>query len=397
MADIRNFLKEKEKRAKEGASYVEKIRRYRLSHLYRTLLCVAVACVIGILIHIQYKNHVYEAYDVLSSEVKETAAGTTELRFGREILIYSKDGAYCMDSRGEVSWNQTYEMQSPMAVICENVVAIADYNGRKIYIYDTEKKLGEIDTTMPIRSISVSAKGVVAAVLDDSGVTWIRLFHTDGTVLVGFRTSMKDSGYPFWVSLSPDSSLCAVSYIYEDIGQIKTSIGFYNFGEVGKNQPNNFVAGYDHAGSIVPYVQFMDNHTAFVVGDDRLSFYQGNQKPEHVATALFADELQAVYYSEKYVGLVFYSGSGSGKRLDVYNTSGVKVLSQEFEMDYTDILFDNETIVIYNDMELYVGTITGKEKYNGTFSEPVDLLVPTGTAYRYVVVTKDAVDVIRLR
>lgn len=397
MADIRNYLKEKEKRAKEGASYVEKIRRYRLSHLYRILLCVAVACVIGVMIHIQYTNHIYETYDVLSSEIKETASGTTELRFGRAILIYSKDGAYCMDSGGEVKWNQTYEMQSPMTAICENVVAIADYNGRKIYIYDTGQKLGEIDTTMPIRSISVSSKGVVAAVLDDSGVTWIRLFNTDGTVLVGFKTSMKDFGYPFWVSLSPNSSLCAVSYIYEDIGEIKTSIGFYNFGEVGKNQPNNFVAGYDHAGSIVPYVQFMDNHTAFVVGDDRLVFYQGNQKPEHVATALFSDELQAVYHSEKYVGLVFYSGSGSGKRLDVYNTSGVKVLSQEFEMDYTDILFDNETVVIYNEMELYVGTIQGKEKYNGTFLEPIDLLVPTGTAYRYVAVTKDSIDVIRLR
>ncbi|MBD5461100.1 MAG: hypothetical protein HDR26_09210 [Lachnospiraceae bacterium] len=397
MADIRNYLKEKEKREKGEVSYVEKIHKYRLSHLYRILLCVAVVCVIAIMIYIQYQNHVYETYEVLSSQTKETAAGITELRFGRSVLIYSKDGAYCVDSQGEAKWNQTYEMQSPMAAICGNVMAIADYNGRKIYIYDTDKKLGEIDTTMPIRSICVSSKGVVAAVLDDSGVTWIRLFDTEGTVLVGFKTSMKDFGYPFWVSLSPDSNLCAVSYIYEDVGEIKTSIGFYNFGEVGKNQPNNFVAGYDHAGSIVPYVQFMNNHTAFAVGDDRLVFYQGNQKPEHVATKLFSDELQGVYYSEKYVGLVFFSGAGSGKRLDIYDASGERVLSREFEMDHTDILFDNETFLIYNDTELYVGTIDGKEKYNGTFTEPIDLLVPTGTAYRYVAVTKDSIDVIRLR
>lgn len=294
-------------------------------------------------------------------------------------------------------WNQTYEMQSPMVSVCGNVTALADYNGRKIYLYDMTQKLGEIDTTLPIRSICVSSAGVVAAVLDDSDITWIKAFNPEGAVLVDFKTSMQDFGYPLSVSLSPNSILCAVSYMYMDMGEIKSSIGFYNFGEVGKNQADNFVGGYDHADTIVPYVQFMNDHTAFALGDDRLVFYKGNQKPENAANILFSDEVQAVYSNEQYVGLVFLNGSGGGKRLDVYNADGTKVVSRKFEMDYTDILFDNNNYIIYNETELYIGTMDGREKYNGTFTKPVSLLIPTGTAYRYTVVTNDSIDVIRMR
>ena len=56
--------------------------------------------------------------------------GSTYLALGSNILTYSKDGANCMDSKGVVLWNQTYEMQNPMVDINGSVVAIGDYNGR---------------------------------------------------------------------------------------------------------------------------------------------------------------------------------------------------------------------------------------------------------------------------
>lgn len=401
MADIRDYLKEKEKREKQNGTrevpYTEKIHKHRLSSLYRMILIAAVVAAAAVILLTMYRSHVYETYDVLASEPKTEVMGITEIRFGKGMLTYSKDGAHCTDAKGKVLWNQTYEMQSPMVAVCGEVTALADYNGHRIYLYDMTHKLGEIDTTMPIRSVCVSATGVVAAVLDDSEVTWIRAFNAEGTVLVDFKTSMKNFGYPVSVSLSPNSVLCAVSYMYVDMGAIKTSIGFYNFGEVGKNQTDNFVGGYDHADTVVPFVQFMNNQTAFAAGDDRLVFYRGNQKPENAANILLSEEIQAVYYNEQYVGLVFLDGSGNGKRLDIYNTEGTKVTSHEFDMDYTDILFDNDNYIIYNETELYIGTMAGDEKYNGAFGKPVSLVIPTGTPYRYTVVTKDSVDVIRMR
>ena len=76
---------------------------------------------------------------------------------------------------------------------------------------------------------------------------------------------------------------------------------------------------------------------------------------------------------------------------------GTKVISHELAMEYTDILFDNESYIIYNETDLYIGTMDGKEKYNGTFMKPVNLLVPTGKAYCYMMVTGESIEVIRLK
>ena len=39
-----------------------------------------------------------------------------------------------MDIKGNAVWNQTFEMQNPIVDVCQNVVAIGDYNGRVIYV-----------------------------------------------------------------------------------------------------------------------------------------------------------------------------------------------------------------------------------------------------------------------
>ncbi len=394
MADVKNYLKEKEKRE---ISYTEKIHKHRLSSIYRFVLFVVALVVVVIVVYMQYDNRIYEGYETLSAEPKDYVSGAVEKRMGNGLLTYSKDGAHFTNSGGEVKWNQTYQMQNPIMAICEEAVALADYKGNKIFIYNSSEKLGEIDTTMPVLSLSVAVNGVTAAVLDGGDVTWIRIFGPTGAILVDFKTSMANYGYPFSVSLSPDGLLCIVSYMYMDMGQMKSSVAFYNFGEVGKNQVDNFVGGYDYADTLVPYVQFMNQNTAFAVGDDRLVLYKGNQKPENAANILFSEELQEVYYSEEYVGLVFLSDLRNGRRLDIYDSSGTKVISHELQMEYTDIMFDNESYIIYNETELYIGTMDGKEKYNGTFREPVSLLIPTGKDYRYMMVTQDSVEMIKLK
>ena len=128
-----------------------------------------------------------------------------------------------------------------------------------------EKQLGTITTALPIRNLCVAANGVVAAILEDTDVTWIYVYDTAGEVLVSFYTTMKNAGYPVSVSLSPNALLCAVSYIYVDAGIVKSKVAFYNFDEYGRNQIDNLVGGYNHTDTVVPYVQFMNNSSIFTI------------------------------------------------------------------------------------------------------------------------------------
>ena len=237
MANVRDYFKNREKRDDKvkGISYREKIRSHKFMIFYRTILILLLAAAITAALVIQWKNKVYTESVVVSTIEIAIPPNSKILPFSGYILSYSKDGASCLDSKGNVIWNETFEMQNPMIDICQNVVAIGDYNGRNIYIMDTNSVLGEIVTNKPIRSFSVSEKGIVEAVLDDSNVTWIYLYDTQGEELVYFRTTMKDSGYPFSVAISPNGKLGSVAYLFADSGEVKSSVAFYNFGLVGQN------------------------------------------------------------------------------------------------------------------------------------------------------------------
>lgn len=397
MADIRSYLKEKEKREQKDQSYQTKIRKHKLSAVYRVLLVLLIVGAIVAVLRIQYQNRVYNEYTVTASTPRQEVSNTTDVRLGSSVLTYSKDGAHCTDAKGKVVWNQTYEMQNPMISVCGDVAAIGEYNGRVIYIQNASSQMGTINTNMPIRSLCVAANGVVGVLLEDSGITWIYIYDSQGNVLVKSSTTMKDWGYPTSISLSPNGILLAVSYLYMDTGNVKSSVAFYNFGEVGKNQTDNFMGGYNYGDTIIPYVQFMNNSSIFAAGDDRLVFFTGGQKPENISNVLFEEEVQGVYYSEQYVGLVFLNEKGNTRyRLEVYDTGGNRKTTKEFDMDYADIVFSGDTYIIYNETEMYIGTMAGADKFSGNFQKAVKLLIPTGMKYRYMITTPDSIDTIQM-
>jgi hypothetical protein len=167
---------------------------------------------------------------------------------------------------------------------------------------------------------------------------------------------------------------------------------------VGENNSDYTVGVYIYTDMLVPYVQFMNDSTAFAVGDSRLMIYSGSQKPMPKAEYLFDEEIQAVYYSDSYVGLVFLSEENDSRyRMDVYDAEAEKVGSYYIAIDYTDIFFDKNMFVAYNDMECQIMTLAGIEKYNGTFSKPVQLMMSASGAYRYLLVTEDSIDTIQLK
>lgn len=403
MSNVRDYFKEREKRqnAAINVDYKEKIRSHKLTVFYRLSLSILLIIAVIAFLVIQWKNKVFTESTVVSSNPITIVQGAEVTNLGGNILLYSKDGASCIDSGGTAVWNRTYEMQNPMISVCGQTAAIGDYNGRSIYVVDKNSEKGTVNTNLPIRDFCVSQNGVVAAVLDDANVTRIYVYDANEdteTPIVESRATMDKSGYPVSISLTPNGKIMVVSYLYVDSGNMKSSVAFYNFGEVGKNEADNYVSGYDYLDTVIPYVQFMDNDSAFAVSDDRIVFFSGGERPVNVASNLLEEEVQSVYYNESYVGLVFINQSGeSAYRLDVYNASGSKVHSQFFDIEYTDIVFNKDQIIIYNDLDCQICNIKGVDKFTGEFDKSTSLVIPTSSIYKYVTVTTNSIDMIELK
>ena len=400
MVNVRDYLKKREQHdtKDQRVSYKEKIRSHKFTIFYRSILVLILVAAVTAALVIQWKNKIYVDSAVISSIETTISQNGKTVPFAGYILTYSKDGAGCIDIKGNAVWNETFEMQNPMIDICQNVVAIGDYNGRNIYVMNTESIMGQIVTNKPIRNFCVAENGVVAVVLDDSDVTLISLYDTEGEELVHFRTTMKESGYPFKVAISPSGKLVCVSYLFVDSGELKSSVAFYNFGAVGQNNTDNYVSGYDYLDVVVGYAQFLDDKTMFAVSDDRIMFFGGAQKPMSIAECILNEEVQQIFYGKEYVGLVFLNTESSNRyRLDVYNKSGQLSRSIDFDLEYSDIVFHEDQIIIYNESECRIYNMNGLEKYAGHFEKSVSVLMPASSSYKYTLVTTDSIDTIELK
>lgn len=392
MTDIRAYIK-----GKEG-DYKEKIRQHRLLKLR---FCITVAGIILFIIFalfLYHKLRIYDKYTVKSVVERTESSASVTLNLGANTVTYSKDGVSCLDTNGKKVWNQTYEMQKPMVDVSGECIALTDYNGRDIYVMNSEKILGTISTSMPIKNIAVAENGITAAVLEEGTTTWIYVYDTKGNVLVYSKTKMSNSGYPIEVALSPDANLMAVSYLYVDSGIMRSSVGFYNFGEVGQNELHNYVSGYNYTDSVVPYVKFFDNQSVVAVADDRIMFYEGEQKPAVAGETILSQEILSVYQSDEYVGLVFENTDTEHKYcMDLYNAEGVKKYSIEFDCDYTDIVIKKDIVVVYNKNEWNVYTISGRRKFSGVYESNIQKIVPKGDIKNYMIITEDTMENVTLK
>lgn len=400
---IVSFLPDRKKKIEKNEkeqndSMKKQLRRHRTLIFYRYAIVLSIIIIAIIIGYTRWKNKIYSDYEVVYSLPWTRTENMTSIPLGDTIFSYTKDGMSCTDAKGKVLWNITYEMQNPIVRTCNNVVAVGDYNGRNIYLCNTTKSLGQIDTTIPIRDFCVSENGVVAAVLDDSTVTAIYLYDTNGKQLAYFKTTMSKSGYPLGISISDNSEMVAISYLQANNGTVSSNVAFYNFSSVGQNYTDNLVGGYGYADAIVPFVAFMNDETVFAVADNRLMLYEGNQTPQNIADILISQEIQGVYYNENYIGLVFYNTSGDTQYLlDLYDTKGKKVRTLEFDMDYTNIQLENNCIIISNESACEIYNWDGKRKFQGDFKEMVYAIIPTTSITKYILVTENAIQTVELR
>lgn len=389
---------ERDTRQKDRPSVAKRIMVLRMRKFVAMIVAVAVIAVIIMVCYTSYLNYAYTGYEVISSVEKVQTNNPHILSFGTYFLSYSSDGIRCTDEKGNDIWSCPFEMQNPMIEINGDYVAVADYVGRTIYIFNSAGELGTIQTNLPIRDIEVAGNGVVAAVLDNGDVTSISLYYYDGSEIGYFRTTMSKSGYPLDIGMSADGTLVAVSYLYLDNGTLTSKVAFYNFGEVGQNKTDNLVGGYDYQNEMVPLVGFLNDSTAFAVANDKLMFYEGSQKPTNRKDIFLTEEIRSVYYGDKYIGLTYLNPTAESRYLiDIYNTSGDLKNTLPIDMEYQEIFFNNDYVVIYNAASCIIYNINGNIKYQGDFEESVLLMIPTNSVLKYVLVLPNQIQTIVLR
>lgn len=399
MADIISGKNRFDAATDEEVEIKHKIRNHRI-RIGIVILIALIAVIVAVLLILRLKdNYKYSSYIVASSINREDSQNSKYLGYKDGFITYSNDGISYCTLKGKVIWNQTYSMQNPQVKVCQNCVAVGDLNGNTIYMFDESGMIGSADTSLSILQIEVGKQGVVAAVLEDNEANYINMYDTKGNKIYSIKTTLSGDGYPLDISISDDGTKLMASFVYVSGEEIKANVVFYNFSDVGQNETERVVGGFNHyEDNIVGDVEFLSNTLAVAVAENVISIYKIKEYPSLEQEIKIDNEIERVFFSSQYIGVVVdNSENGDLYKLVVYNTSGNKVCENTFGIQYDEIQFDGKSVILNDSKSMVLLNFSGKKLATIEFDMPISQILPTGTRGSYTVVNSKYVQSIKLK
>lgn len=378
---------------------IQHLKKYGTGFRHRKKIMVLILlmlCVIGYLI---YNNmRIFEEYDILSSESRADVSSTSFAEMDGKLVKYSSDGIVYMDA-DKVLWSSTYSIQTPIVDVCETMAVVGEQNGSQIYIYDAQKgQVGNFQTLLPIQKVKIASQGVVAAVLEDGEVTWINLYDKEGNEIAKHRTSVAESGYPLDIAISPDGVKMAISFLSMTQGIMSNQIVFYNFGVVGQAQTNNEVNSETYENTIVPKIEYLDNTTAVAFRDNGFTIFKGKQIQEKQIEVEMDQDIVSIFCDKETLGFVFQSDISNYKyKIQLYNLKGKKTMEQYVDQEFLNIKMNSGKIMLYNNHTFSIYSTHGKKIFEGKYQESIVNLMKISGFRKYLVITEESMDQIRLK
>ncbi len=345
-----------------------------------------------------FRERTWHSMEMTRTADHMTADGASLVNLGDTIVEYNSEGAVCMDMAGRTIWEQSFEMEHPMASIAGNVIAFADYNGRNVYVMDSTGLRGNFVTSMDVRSLTAAANGDVLCIMDGQESDWIRIYTADGQERAYFVRNMGESGYPLTAVLSPDGSQICISNLLMDGTEVHTVLSFYDL-KKGDPEQNYLVSSYEYQDEIVPMLRFIDSRTCIALSDARLMFWDlSGDTPALGVNSMFSEEVQSVFTGDGRAALVFMDETANEMyRMDIYDSSGNKLSSIPFSLNYSDVQLTGRRVYINNSRNCMIFREDGAQLFNGSFDKTVLILHPPVHGRNMNALTGKELDEIELR
>ena len=392
MSGIRDYQKEKLKKADssngEAEDYKKKLRDHNLKKLLILVIVAIVVVVALIIIIIQAKKHNYSGYSVVDT-IRRTDSGYATY-FGEEDIYIrcSRDGIAAFSYSGAQKWNKTYEINTLGVDSAGNYLAVADIGGNDIYFFDVNGFIAEIGTNLPIVKISVSEKGLVVAILEDKDASYIEMYGKDGSKIFTIKTTPSSDGIPTDADVSPDGNKLVVAFTSVKGEELSTSVDFYNFDVVGQNESERIVGGFSiYDNQLVGDVEFLNETAVVAVAENLISFYTIKEYPKLINNIEITEKIQQILYSKNYFAYV-YAGDNGANNLVVYNLSGELQYTKEISADYNKFEFTSVGVMIHGGRNYMLLNEKGNEVISGEFEADISDIISIG-GKEYIFVSPD--------
>lgn len=340
---------------------------------WRRLIWIT-ACLLTVLVawNIYHGRKSYRAYAVLNQQDVSQGSLVGYEPFKRGFLKYSKDGVSYIGEKNETYWSSSFEMKDPVIDVNGAYAVIADRTGNTLQIFDEKHgKIGECRTERSLDSASISAGGIVATLEEDSVASYIQFYNPDGTVLdITVKALLEGDGFFTALDLSDDGSQVIVGVAYLEGGVLHGKVAAYDFSEKESSGKGPMRGGVEpFAGkNLISEVRYLQNGTAFAASTRGLFFFRvGEQKVEGYSSVEAEEEILSLCFDRSYVGIVLNDtvSKNGPYRIELYNSSGERVMHANFGEHYSASFVDKGTVFLLGSDTLTIFLKNGTKQFSG--------------------------------
>ena len=340
---------------------------------WRRLIWIT-ACLLTVLVawNIYHGRKSYRAYAVLNQQDVSQGSLVGYEPFKRGFLKYSKDGVSYIGEKNETYWSSSFEMKDPVIDVNGAYAVIADRTGNILQIFDEKHgKIGECRTERSLDSASISAGGIVATLEEDSVASYIQFYNPDGTVLdITVKALLEGDGFFTALDLSDDGSQVLVGVAYLEGGVLHGKVAAYDFSEKESSGKGPMRGGVEpFAGkNLISEVRYLQNGTAFAASTRGLFFFRvGEQKVEGYSSVEAEEEIRSLCFDRSYVGIVLNDtvSKNGPYRIELYNSSGERVMHANFGEHYSTSFVDRGTVFLLGSDTLTIFLKNGTKQFSG--------------------------------
>lgn len=395
MADIRQYRKEKENIAEDD--YETRIRNHRIK-LMRMFIVIAAVVIVAILIFSLSRHKTsYSSYKTETSMRRKDSGYSEYISMNDHIVHISRDGISYMTYGGSQVWNYTFEMNNMTVEHSGSYIAVADINGNEIHTYGESGHIADINTSLPILQMCVSKAGYVVVVVEDKNADYIHMYSVKGEKIYTIKKTIGIDGVPISVSVSEDGEKLIAAFTGIEGSLLKTSIVFYNFNEVGQNENERVVGGYDFGTTMVGRVEFINGVTAVAFAEDKICVYNIREYPKLTKEIKIDYEINHIFTSPNAFGVIHKDAESGANKLEIYDSSGELVYGCDIKDSYTNYKFSGANVLMYDDLNCKIITLKGKNVFSHTFENGISNIVPINGKDEFIFIDREYIKKIKLK
>lgn len=381
----------------ELRSYELRKKRYK-----QKMKAIILMVILGMIVLVTYMiqqfiNKEYNSYEVIHHAAREDSSSALYRSYNGGVIRYSRDGIMAMDNQGKMMWNGTYEMKHPIIDVNNGYVVVADKGNKFLQIYNGGKQPSELTMLGDIIDIEIASQGVIAVLMEGDGYNLVQLYTEEGEKLAEWQTSNKKDGFPMDIDLSYDGRSLMTSYMYLNEGVLQNKITFISFGPVASTYIDQVVGTFPQGNIIFPEVKFVTNDKAVGFGDGRLSIYHIEKTPSLIKDIEINEEINSIFYSEEYVGMVLKNLDGEEKYLlVVYDLEGNRILNLKNNYEHKNIMIKGKDIIMTGDNTVHIVTLEGKLRLNLELDKNLEYFFPTENRREYILIDNLEMQLVKL-